>query len=250
MAYSVKQLAEIAGVSARTLHYYDEIALLSPERERGNGYRRYDWDGLIRLQQILFYKELGLELKEIKAMLDTPGFDVLDALEQHKADLEGRATRLLNLLDTVENTIQLLKGETIMSDNDLFNGFDEAKQKAYEKEAFDRWGHHNPDAFQQSQQRWGGLEADGRQAHLDEGKAITVGLAELLDRDPADADVQALVKRQHDWVNFFWDCDLEAFEAMGDLYAGDPQFRANFASVHPELPDFLHEAIQHYVQQG
>lgn len=90
MAYTVKQLAGLAGVSPRTLHYYDEIDLLSPSSVASNGYRLYDTAAVIRLQQILFYKELGLSLKEIKVLLDTPGFDVLAALEAHKSRLEQK----------------------------------------------------------------------------------------------------------------------------------------------------------------
>ena len=102
MTYTVKQLADLAGVSPRTLHYYDEIDLLSPSSVGSNGYRQYDTTAVIRLQQILFYKELGLSLKEIKALLDTPNFDELAALEAHKSRLEQKAGRILELLDTTD----------------------------------------------------------------------------------------------------------------------------------------------------
>ena len=115
MAYSVKELANLASISVRTLHYYDEIGLLPPSNVRSNGYRQYDTRSVIRLQQILFYREMGLSLKDIKTLLDTPDFDVLAALQAHKRELEKKAGRIFELLDTVDNTIQHLKGERPMS---------------------------------------------------------------------------------------------------------------------------------------
>jgi DNA-binding transcriptional MerR regulator len=246
MAYSVKELAGLAGVSTRTLRYYDEIDLLQPSSMESNGYRQYDTQAVIRLQQILFYKELGLSLKEIKAMLDTPGFDMVAALESHKSNLESKMERLLEILDTIENTIQHLKGEPFMSDADLFKGFDEAQQEEYEKEVVSRWGADNP-AYKQSKQRWGSYSDEQKGKILGEMQAITLGLVEHIKKDPA---VQALVARQHCWVNYFWDCNLEQFEALGQGYATDPEFSAMYQGYHPELPDFLYKAIQHYVKSN
>src|SRR5690242_20642565 len=110
MSYSVKELAEMAGVSARTLHYYDEIGLLRPVRNPHNGYRIYDRPALLRLQQILFLRELGIPLEEIQAILDRPSFDILAALEQHWMALTARQERLTALIQTVERTISHLKG--------------------------------------------------------------------------------------------------------------------------------------------
>ena len=106
MTYTVKQLAELAGVSARTLHYYDQIGLLKPSEVGANGYRHYQQDEVYRLQQILFYKELGLELKEIKQILDQPDFNLIRSLEAHKAALEQETNRLLTLRDTVDKFLR------------------------------------------------------------------------------------------------------------------------------------------------
>jgi DNA-binding transcriptional MerR regulator len=249
MAYSVKELADLAGVSTRTLHYYDEIDLLLPSSIESNGYRQYDTQAVIRLQQILFYKELGLSLKEIKAMLDTPGFDMVAALESHKSDLESKTERLLEILDTIENTIKHLKGEPFMSDADLFKGFDEAQQEEYEKEVVARWGADNP-AYKQSKQRWGSYSDERKGEILREMQAITLGLVEHIKKDPDNPAVQTLVAQQHRWVNYFWDCNLEQFEALGQGYATDPKFSAMYQGYHPELPEFLYKAIQHYVKSN
>jgi DNA-binding transcriptional MerR regulator len=249
MAYSVKELADLAGVSTRTLHYYDEIGLLPPSAVGSNGYRKYDMQAVIQLQQILFYKELGLSLKEIKTMLDTPDFDLLTTLNAHKTDLERKAGRILELLDTVENTIKHLKGELSMSDADLFKGFDEAQQEEYEKEVVERWGADNP-ANIQSKQRWGSYSDERKVEILGEMQAITLGLVEHIEKGPDDPAVQELVARQHRWVNFFWDCGYEQFEALGKGYATDPKFSEMYQGYHPDLPEFLYKAIQVYVQSN
>ncbi|MBF8284238.1 MAG: Transcriptional regulator MerR family, partial [Anaerolineales bacterium] len=105
MDYTVKQLSNLAGVSVRTLHFYDEIGLLRPTRVGANGYRYYGDAAVLRLQQILFYKELGLSLDEIAEVLDQPDFDVVRALEAHRRALQQRLGRLRHLMKTVDRTI-------------------------------------------------------------------------------------------------------------------------------------------------
>src|SRR5438552_2589890 len=130
--YTVKQLSDLAGVSVRTLHYYDEIGLLRPSSVGANGYRRYDDAAVLRLQQILFYREMGLELLQIRDILDAPDFDLLAALQAHRAALEAKIGRLQALVGTVDSTIMHLTGEVDVSKKELFKGFSEKKQKQYE----------------------------------------------------------------------------------------------------------------------
>jgi DNA-binding transcriptional MerR regulator len=131
MVYTVNQLSNLAGVSARTLHYYDEIELLKPSSIGQNGYRYYDDTAVLRLQQILFFKELGFGLKEIKTVIGRPGFDVLHALQTHRVSLQEQVDRLTHLIDTVDKTILHYEGDITMSDKGLFAGFSEEKQKEY-----------------------------------------------------------------------------------------------------------------------
>ena len=134
-----------------------------------------------------------------------------------------------------------------MSDADLFKGFDEAQQEEYEKEVVERWGAENP-AYKQSKQRWGSYSDERKGEILGEMQAITLGLVEYIEKDPSDSAVQELVARQHRWVNFFWDCGFEQFEALGQGYAADPKFSEMYQGYHPNLPDFFYKAIQHYVK--
>src|SRR5512140_757626 len=131
--YTVKQLSKLAGVTPRTLHHYDEIGLLKPSRVGENGYRYYGEESVLQLQQILLYRELDLPLEDIKRILGRRDFDVLSALEQHKAELARRIRRLERLTVTVEDTILHLKGKKEMSKKQYFEGFSEEQQAECEK---------------------------------------------------------------------------------------------------------------------
>ncbi len=133
--YTVKQISKLAGVTPRTLHHYDEIGLLKPSRVGENGYRYYGEESVLRLQQILFYRELDMPLEDIKKIMGRRDFDVLGALYSHKEALQKQVTRLNRLITTVDNTIHHLKGTTIMSEKGLFEGFSEEQQEQYAAEA-------------------------------------------------------------------------------------------------------------------
>jgi DNA-binding transcriptional MerR regulator len=137
--FTVKQLSKIAGVTPRTLHYYDEIGLLKPSRIGDNGYRYYGEETLFRLQQILLYRELGMPLENIRDILDQQGFDVIRALEQHKKELSKRIIHLQTLITTVDRTLLHMKEKVNMPHNQIFDGFSDEQQAEYEKEALGRY---------------------------------------------------------------------------------------------------------------
>jgi DNA-binding transcriptional MerR regulator len=123
MAYTVKQVAEVSGVTVRTLHFYDEMALLKRAYSRANGYRIYEEPQLLMLQQILFYRELGFELKRIKEILSRRKFGKVAALKSHRQILEKNVTRTRTLIETIDKTISHLKGTKKMKSEELFIGF-------------------------------------------------------------------------------------------------------------------------------
>ena len=125
----------MAGVTPRTLHHYDEIGLLKPSRIGDNGYRYYGEESLLKLQQILFYRELDFPLDDIRKIMGRRDFDVLSTLETHKESLIRQMERTKRLLVTVDNTINHIKGEKLMSQKDLFEGFSEEEQEKYALEA-------------------------------------------------------------------------------------------------------------------
>ena len=243
MAYTIKQLADLAGVSVRTLHYYDEIGLLAPDAYGENGYRYYDADALLRLQQILFFRELDFRLDEIKVILDRPDFDVRRALETHRVALEEKSARLRQLIETVDKTISRLKGESKMSDQELFGGFDEEKQAQYTEEARKRWG---SEAVDDSMKRWGSYSAAQKAAIIAEGQVIHRDLAENMGKGYDSPTVQQMVARWHQHLRNFYEPSIERLRGLGQLYVDDPDFRANYAKLDSKLPEFFRDAIEFY----
>lgn len=245
--YTVKQLADLAGVSRRTLHHYDEFGLLKPDSYGENRYRYYSYQGLLRLQQILFYRELGLSLAEIQEILDQPDFNVLQALQAHKSELLKRITRLNSLITTVDKTILHVKGEMKMSNNEIFGGFSEEQQEEYAQQARERW---DPELVDQSMKRWKSYSPEKKQQVLDEGQAIYVDILEHMKegKTPGSAEVQACLVRWHQHMRYFYEPSWAILRGLGQGYANSPEFRTNFEKMHPDLPDFLNESIQIYTE--
>ena len=243
MMYSVKELADMADVSRRTLHYYDELGLLVPAVVSDQGYRRYNEASLLRLQQIMFYREMGLELRQIRTLLDDPDFDLLTALRSHREALQDKVRRLQQLVQTVDTTIAHLHGEIAMSKKNLFSGFSEAEQARYEEEAVANWGEMASDSIK----RWHQY-GKARQAEiLAEGGAIYEEIAANMAAGPASATIEALLKRWHDHLRYFYEPTPEIMAGLGNAYHDHPDFRATFTRIDPALPAFLKEAIAIYV---
>lgn len=248
MTYSVKQLAEIAGVSRRTLHYYDQIGLLKPSSYAENGYRQYRQGDLLRLQQIMFYREMGLALKDIRAILDQPGFDVIRALEAHLDELQQRQTRLQVLVSTVDKTIRHLQGEINMNDKQFFDGFDEKQVKEYARQAAEEYGGDNPHVVQ-SNQRWDSYSGNQKQAIVARGQEITRQMAEQMEGDPGAPEMQALVAAFHRHINdSFYTCSYGNLRGLGQMYVDDPRFHATYEAVRPGLAEFVRDAVMIYTK--
>ena len=243
MSYTVKQLASLAGVTNRTLHYYDEIGLLRPATYGDNGYRYYGEQALLRLQQILFYRELGFSLEQIKTILDRPDFDLLQALEGHKHALHERVDRLNRLIETVDHTILHIQGKVEMSKQDFYKGFDEEKQKRYEQEARERYG----DEAMARTKDWNAYTPEQKNDILAEGHEINMSIVANMDRGFDSAEVQYWIGRWHNAINtYFYECSLEIFEALGHGYYQDSEFKAFYEKIHPGLAAFMEQAMTHY----
>ena len=176
--YTVKQLSDLAGVSVRALHYYDEIGLLKPSSVGENGYRYYADDAVLRLQQIMFFRELDFSLSDIQVILDQPEFDVLDALNMHRQALQDRARRLNDLIQTVDSTILHLTGEMKMSKKKLFAGFTEEEEKHYAQEARERWGEQS---VNDSYKRYNSYTPEQKAQIGAEGQAVYEDIVKLID---------------------------------------------------------------------
>ena len=242
--FTVKQLSQLAGVTPRTLHHYDQIGLLKPTRVGENGYRYYGDESLLRLQQILLYRELDMPLDDIKKIVTESRFDVLGALESHKEALQRQVSRLNRLLVTVDNTIQHLKGEKPMSEKGLFEGFSEEQQEKYALEAEQMY---DPETVRESNRKWKSYSAAKKDSILDEGKAVYVDMIAAMPKGADSLVVQAIVQRWRDHMDYFWTPNLDQLLALAEGYNTDPRFKANFDKMHPQLAEFMREAVKVYV---
>jgi MerR family transcriptional regulator, thiopeptide resistance regulator len=241
---TVKQLSKLAGVTPRTLHHYDEIGLLKPSRVGENGYRYYGEESLLRLQQILFYRELGIPLEDIKKIIGRRDFDVLGALGSHKDALKKQVTRLNRLIQTVDNTINHLKGNTIMSEKSYFEGFSEEEQEKYAQEAEELY---DAESVRESNRKWKGYSAAKKEAIMAEGKAVYTDMIAAMPKGAASADVQAIVERWRRHLEYFWTPNLDQLIGLANGYNDDPRFKANFDQMHPRLAEFMRAAVSVYV---
>jgi len=243
--FTVKQLSKLAGVTPRTLHHYDAIGLLKPSSIGDNGYRYYGEESLLQLQQILFYRELEMPLEDIKKIMGRRDFDVLAALESHKDALKKRIERTEHLLQTVDNTINDLKGKKKMNPKGLFEGFSEEEQEKLAEEAAQTW---DAETVRTSNKKWKSYSDAEKKKILDEGKALYTGLTAVMSNGAASKDVQAIIARWHKDLQYFWSPNDEQLLGLADLYNDDPRFKANYEKVHPGLAEFLREAVKVYVK--
>jgi DNA-binding transcriptional MerR regulator len=240
----VQQLARLAGVSVRTLHHYDHIELLKPSARTAAGYRLYSDADLLRLQQILFFKELDFPLADIQAILDDPGFDQVKALHDHRQMLQAEADRLGRLLNTIEKTIaKLTEANMTMTDEELYEGFTPEQIERYTRAANEQY---DPKIVAESNRRVRNMSKAQWQAIKAEGGAVAQQLADLMDKQLGDAAVQAAIARHYAWVDNFWHPTAESYRGLGQGYAEHPGFRAFYDQYRPGLADFLCAAMSYY----
>jgi MerR family transcriptional regulator, thiopeptide resistance regulator len=247
MDYTVKQLATLAGVSPRALHYYDQIGLLPPDSLGDNGYRYYGTAALLRLQQIMFFKELEFRLSDIKQILDRTDFDLVGALQAHRVALQQRARRLDRLVGTIDHTIAQIQGGTKMEPKKLFEEFSEEKQKEYDAEAQRRWG--NTDAYKESQKRWKSYSAEQKKQMGLEGEAVYRDMVAAIPLGPTSSQAQSCVARWRQHLRYFYEPSDEMLLGLADMYNDDPAFNATFQRIDPELAGFMRQAVQHFCAQ-
>jgi DNA-binding transcriptional MerR regulator len=242
--FTVKQLSKMAGITPRTLHYYDEIGLLKPSQVGKNGYRYYEEEALLRLQQILLYRELDLPLESIKAIMGRPDFDVLGALESHREKLRQRITQMERLIRTVDDTILHLKGVKVMDKKQFFEGFTEEQQAEYEKEAMKMY---DPETVRASRRKWNSYSVADKQRIGEEGNAIYGDMLAAMPKGASSPEAQACVERWHRHIEYFWTPNDDHLLGLVDGYNDDPRFKANFDRIHPDLAAFMREAVKVYV---
>lgn len=244
MSYTIHQLATIAGVSVRTLHHYDTVGLLSPTRDESNQYRQYTHDDALRLQQILFFRELGFSLDKIRAMLDAPEFDMRAALKDQRALLKLHQERYATLLDTVDQTLTALTKDTTMDTNDLFNGLSKDEIDAYAAEAKARWG--TTDAYKQSMERTKQMTKNDWQRLSEQSHALLTKLVTAMPNGATSTEAQVLIAEHYESLRTFYDPTPQIYRGLAEMYVADPRFAANYTKYHPDLPQFMRDAMVAY----
>lgn len=246
MEYTVQKLAQMAGVSARTLRYYDELGILKPARISTSGYRIYGQAEIDRLQQILFYRELGVNLESIKEIVTAPSFDGAKALREHREKLLEKREQLDVLITNVDKTIALTEGRIIMSDKEKFEGFKQKlvddNEAKYGNEIREKYG---DETINKSNQKLKGMT----QEQYDELTKLAAEVNETLYEafktgDPAGELAQKTADLHRQWLSYSWDSySKEAHAGLAQMYVDDPRFTAYYDEKQPGAAEFLRDAI-------
>lgn len=253
MEYTIQKLGLLAGVSTRTLRYYDELGILKPARINSSGYRIYGQAEVDTLQQILFYRELGVSLEEIRQLMTSPTFDAERALRQHREKLLEKRSQLDVLIANVERTLDQRKGIGTMSDQQKFEGFKQKliddNEKQYGAEARTKYGN---DAVDKSNKKiknmneaeYAQLEQLNADLHSTLSAAVQTG-------DPAGELAQKAADLHRQWLSFYWDSyTKEAHAGVAQMYVDDERFTAYYDKDQPGTAAFLRDAILIYTGQN
>lgn len=249
--YQVKDVARLTGVSVRTLHHYDAIGLLVPRGRTAGGYRLYSDTDLLRLQQILIGRELGLPLEDIRRSLDDPRFDRQAALLDQRQRLRDRARQAEAMIRAIDAALAALDGDATtggIAMDDLFDGFDPLR---YEEEARQRWG--ATDAYAESEKRttrytaddWKAIEAEQRAVYESAAAALNAG------QSPFSMDAMDIAERHRLGIDrWFYPCSHTMHQGLASMYESDDRFRQAIDRYGEGLTTFLAAAIRANAARG
>lgn len=248
MSYSIGELSKLAGISTRTLRHYDAIDLLKPAYVEENGYRVYSEDEVKMLQQIMFYREFGITLEEIHAIVNSSEFDRLKALETHYQHLKSEKERISQLMNTVENTIKIYKEDLTMSKKE-FEGFKKQQIKAneekYGEEIREKYG---DDVIDSSNKKFGNLTQEQYERIEKLNEEISEALVNAVpEGKPESAEGQRVAELHKEWLIMVWPDDLYSEEAhigLAQMYTQDERFKKYYEDITEGAADYLYEAIK------
>jgi DNA-binding transcriptional MerR regulator len=249
MEYTVQKLGRLAGVSTRTLRYYDEIGILKPARINSSGYRIYGQAEVDRLQQILFYRELGVNLDDIKKIVTDPSFDGAIALRNHREKLLAKKAQLNLLIANVEKSIMFTEGRIDMSNKEKFEGFKKKmiaeNEEKYGKEAREKYGSETVDQsnaklMNMTEEEYNAVTGLEKQLKETLAQAFAIG-------DPACELAQKCAQLHKEWLCFYWSqYSKEAHAGLAQMYVDDERFKAYYDKDQPGTAEFLRDAIRIY----
>lgn len=246
MNMKVKEVAELVGVSVRTLHHYDQIGLLIPKEISDSGYRLYSEENLETLQQILFYRELGFPLKEIKMIINSPSFNRQEALVLQRKMLIQKRNRVDKMVETIDKTIKYMEGEIEMTNKEKFEGIN-FENNQYEEEARRRWGNKSVGDMNTKLKK---MSKDEQNDLSERWDMIFNKLASLRNQPPESQEVQATIKEWYTFLNRnFGKYSLDAFYGLGQLYISDERFAKNIDQYGEGLAKLMSEAMKVFAKK-
>ncbi|RHW34957.1 MerR family transcriptional regulator [Lysinibacillus yapensis] len=253
MEYTISRFANIAGVSTRTLRYYDEINLLKPSRVNSAGYRIYGQKEIDRLQQILFFRELDVDLETIASIINDTNFNHIEALSHHYQELVRKRDRLDRLIEMVKKTIAHEKGEIQMKNDEKFEAFKDnllAENEAkYGEETREKYGEKT---INESNAKFKNMSKEQFEKMTQLGEEILELLPQALQTgDPASPLAQEVANKHKEWLTFTWPSySKEAHKGLADMYVNDERFKAYYEKAVKGGAEFLRDAIHLYVNQS
>nr|WP_106781691.1 MerR family transcriptional regulator [Lysinibacillus timonensis] len=253
MKYSISELAKLANISTRTLRYYDEINLLKPARVNSSGYRIYGQNEVDRLQQILFFRELDVDLETISTMMDDPNFDQSKALQTHLRELVRKRSRLDQLILTIEKTIAHKKGEIEMTNNEKFEAFkDKLIQENEENFGEEIREKYSEDVIENSNEMFKNLSQEQYNAMVKLGEDILSLLPKAVGTgDPGSTIAQEIASKHKQWLTFTWSTySKDAHVGLAEMYVADERFKAYYDKATEGGAEFLRDAIKIYTQKN
>lgn len=250
MEYSIRQLSELSGVSARTLRYYDQINLLKPRRISEAGYRYYGEYEVDTLQQILFYKNRGFHLSTIAEILYNKDFNRLSAMEEHLKELEYQQRNTADMIDTVKQTIAAIKGECLMADYEKFQVFKKnmitKNEEMYGKEIREAYG--DEDINKSNQKMLHMTEEEYQQFRTLEEEIINkLEQAVKKGEDPQKEEGKQLAKLHKQWISMVWSSySAQAHKGVAKMYTMDERFKKYYDRKENGCAEFLQKAIEYW----
>lgn len=238
----VKEITDLVGISVRTLHHYDEIGLLTPDEITDAGYRIYSEANLETLQEILFFRELGFPLKEIKTIINSPLFNRQEALETQHRMLLKKKQQLNQMIETIEKTMQHTKGEINMTNEEKFKGFD-FSHNPYEQEAREKWG---DEVVDKANAKTNNMTVQNQERFNE----IFRNLAAIRTLAPGSKAAQREIKVWYEFLNTIHNYSLAAFKGLGQMYVDDERFTKNIDQFGEGLSVFMRDAMAYYADNN
>lgn len=242
--HTVGEVAALTHVTVRALHHYDEIGLVSPSARSDAGYRLYQPADLARLQQVLFYRELGFRLDQIRELMADPNFDRVEALREQRRLLAAESERLRAVLTAVDAAIAAHEGGYAMSEKEMFEVFGDFDPREFDTEVEERWG--ETDAYRTSAEKarsyvkadWDRIKSEANAIGASWVRAMDAGHA------PASAEAMAIAEEHREHISrWFYECSPEFHRNLGEMYVADERFAATYEAMRPGLAQYVRDAV-------